>query len=77
MNEWLQSNMALAVTGLVLALLVVVWLVLANRRTRIALTPRDDGTPAQRNQALIDAAPAATRPDAPTTAAATGDLSRI
>ena len=78
MSEWLQSNMGLAAVGLVVVLLVLVWLVLANRRTRIALTPRDEDAPALRNQALIDAAPAATRPDLPPPAAeAQGDLGRI
>lgn len=57
MAELLQSNTALLVVGLVLVAVVLLWLVLANRRTRIALGTQDDGSPARRNQALIDAVP--------------------
>ena len=78
MNEWMQANVVLVAAALVVAVLVAVWLVLANRRTRIDLTPRDEGGPARRNQALIDAAPAAQGLDAPVVVAATtGDLARI
>ena len=59
MAEWLQSNTALLVVALVLLALIALWLVLGNRRTRIELAPKEDGGPARRNQALIDAAPAA------------------
>lgn len=59
MADWLHSNTALLVAALVLVALIVLWWVLANRRTRIDLAPREDGGPARRNQALIDAAPAA------------------
>lgn len=59
MADFLQSNMALLVVALVLAVLVALWLLAANRKTRIELSPRDQDTPAKRNQALIDAPPAA------------------
>jgi len=39
MNEWMQANVVLVAAALVVAVLVAVWLVLANRRTRIDLTP--------------------------------------
>ncbi|MES2698643.1 MAG: hypothetical protein V4647_03415, partial [Pseudomonadota bacterium] len=58
MADFLQSNTGLLVVALVLAILVALWLLAANRKTRIELDPRDDG-PARRNQALIDAPPAA------------------
>lgn len=59
MADLVQSNIALLVIGLVVLAVVLLWLVMANRRTRIELAPdRDDG-PARRNQALIDAPPAA------------------
>lgn len=61
MAELLHSNTALLVVGLVLLALLALWLVLASRRTRIALTPQEDDGPARRNQALIDAAPAAVK----------------
>jgi predicted flap endonuclease-1-like 5' DNA nuclease len=59
MNEFLTSNVALLVVALVLAVLVALWMLAANRKTRIELTPPQDDTPAKRNQALIDAPPAA------------------
>ncbi|MEO5706489.1 MAG: hypothetical protein ABIT10_09290 [Alteraurantiacibacter sp.] len=59
MSDFLQSNTALLVAALVLAVLVALWLVAANRKTRIELTPRDEDGPARRNHALIDAPPAA------------------
>ena len=68
MADWLHSNTALLVAAVVLVALIVLWWVLANRRTRIDLAPREDGGPARRNQALIDAAPAAvTLPAEPVT----------
>ena len=62
MAELLHSNTALLVVGLVLVALIVLWLVLASRRTRITLAPAEDDAPARRNQALIDAPPAAVQP---------------
>ncbi|MXO71226.1 hypothetical protein [Alteraurantiacibacter buctensis] len=58
MADLVQSNMALLVVALLVAAVVVLWLVMANRRTRIELTPDEADGPARRNQALIDAPPA-------------------
>jgi predicted flap endonuclease-1-like 5' DNA nuclease len=63
MADLVQSNMALLVVALLVVAVMVLWLVMANRRTRIELAPHDDGSPARRNQALIDA-PLATMPHA-------------
>jgi predicted flap endonuclease-1-like 5' DNA nuclease len=57
--DFLTSNTALLIVALVLAVVVALWLLAANRRTRIALTPDSDEGPAKRNQALINAPPAA------------------
>jgi predicted flap endonuclease-1-like 5' DNA nuclease len=65
MAEWMQENWLLAVLALVAALLVAWWLFVASRRTRVELTRRDEEAPARRNQALIDAAPAAPPADLP------------
>jgi predicted flap endonuclease-1-like 5' DNA nuclease len=47
-------------------LLVAWWLFAANRKTRVRLAPREDADGlARRNQALIDAAPAAVAQPAP------------
>lgn len=57
----LQENWLLVVAALVLLLLVAWWLLVASRRTRVAIERKEVGdAPAQRNQALIDALPAAT-----------------
>lgn len=56
MADLLHSNVALVV-ALVLAVLVALWLLAANRKTRIALDGRAADGPARRNQALIDAVP--------------------
>jgi predicted flap endonuclease-1-like 5' DNA nuclease len=57
----LQENWLLVVAALVLLLLVAWWLLVASRRTRVAIERKEVGdAPAQRNQALIDAPPAAT-----------------
>ncbi|MGX7952869.1 hypothetical protein ACWPM1_09920 [Tsuneonella sp. HG249] len=65
MNEFVTANWPLLVIGSLLALVVLWWVVLATRRTRVAVDRRDtldEGADrAARNQALIDAAPAATR----------------
>ena len=56
----LQENWIVLVIALVVALLVVLWLFAASRRTKVQVerTAESEG-PARRNQALIDAAPAA------------------
>jgi predicted flap endonuclease-1-like 5' DNA nuclease len=57
--DFLTSNTALLVLALAVAALVIGWLLLASRKTRVTLTSSQDSGPAQRNQALIDAPPAA------------------
>ena len=60
MAELVQANWILLVVALVIGLLVAWWIFVANRRTSVT---RDEGAdysgPAKRNQALIDAPPAA------------------
>lgn len=64
MASQLQENWLLAVAA-VLVLLLIAWWLLARRRTTVEIERKDeDGTPAQRNQALIDAPPAAATVDA-------------
>ncbi len=65
MAEWMQENWLLTVLALVVAVLLAWWLLVASRRTRVELTRRDEEAPAKRNQALIDAAPAAPPADMP------------
>lgn len=62
MAQWLQENWLLAVLALVVALLLAWWLFAATRRTRIEISYGDEDARAKRNQALIDAAPAAALP---------------
>jgi predicted flap endonuclease-1-like 5' DNA nuclease len=67
MSEVLSNNWAILVVVLALAVLVAWWLLVASRRTQIErtdATPADD-SPARRNQALIDAAPASAEIDLP------------
>lgn len=58
MAEVMQDNWILAVVALIVAVLVLWWLLVASRRTKVKL---DEGALARRNQALIDA-PAAAAP---------------
>ena len=48
-----------------LVLVLVAWLLLRSRRTRVDLTRPDEDVPARRNQALIDAPPAASFTEVP------------
>jgi predicted flap endonuclease-1-like 5' DNA nuclease len=61
MNAFVVDNWPLIVAGALIALVVLSWVILASRRTRVALDRRDTldegAAPAARNQALIDAAP--------------------
>ena len=60
MAELIQQNWVFVVLALLVGLLVAWWIFVASRRTRVELARKDeqDG-PARRNQALIDAPPAA------------------
>lgn len=61
MAELLQENWILIVIALVIGLLVAWWIFVASRRTRVEIEERDESESktARRNQALIDAPPAA------------------
>jgi len=63
MVELVQDNWILFVIALVVGLLVAWWIFAASRRTTVEVEQRDEETPApkgpRRNQALIDAPPAA------------------
>lgn len=63
MAELVRENWLLLVAALVVGLLVAWWL-FASRRTRVEIA-RSDEAPAMRNQALIDAPPAAAFPEVP------------
>ena len=65
MVQQLQENWLVAVVAVLALLLVVWWLFVASRRTKVDIEHKDIGeVPAQRNQALIDA-PAAATPSVP------------
>lgn len=64
MTQWIEANWLLVVIALAIAALILLWIIAANRRTKVELT-RDESpvdAPARRNQALIDAPPAAATP---------------
>lgn len=69
MNEFVSANLPLVILGALLLVAVLWWLILATRRTRVQVDRRDSldegAAPAARNQALIDAAPAATQATMP------------
>lgn len=69
MSELLAENWLLVAIALVIGLMVAWWLFAATRRTRVNTDRRDTldegAAPAARNQALIDAPPAAPRDPAP------------
>ena len=70
MSEWIAANWMLVAIGVAVLVLIVGWLVLASRRTTVErVETGDEAAPAKRNQALIDAPPAAS-------AAAPGPLSQ-
>ena len=61
MAELVQDNWILLVIALVVGVLVAWWIFAATRRTRVEIERREsERAPARRNQALIDAPPAAT-----------------
>jgi predicted flap endonuclease-1-like 5' DNA nuclease len=66
MAELVQDNWAFLVLALLVGLFVAWWLFVASRRTRVEIKrSEDDGAPAKRNQALIDAPPAASFAEMP------------
>jgi predicted flap endonuclease-1-like 5' DNA nuclease len=58
MVEIIEQNWVLALAALIVAVLVLWWVLVASRRTKVEIARKDDATPARRNQALIDAPPA-------------------
>ena len=59
MAELVQENWLLLVLALVVGLLVAWWVFVASRRTRVEIVRSDEDVRPERNQALIDAPPAA------------------
>lgn len=61
MAELVQANWIFLVIALVVGLIVAWWIFVANRRTSVTLEKPEgeEAAPAKRNQALIDAPPAA------------------
>lgn len=59
MAAFVQENWLLVGIVLVVLSLLLTWVMLANRKTKVSLAPLADDGPARRNQALIDATPAA------------------
>lgn len=59
MNDFVAANLPLIIAGALLALIVLWWVLMATRRTRVSVDRRDTldegAAPAARNQALIDA----------------------
>jgi predicted flap endonuclease-1-like 5' DNA nuclease len=79
--DLVQANLVLVIVLALAVLLAAWWLFAATRKTRVRLTTPDDGDGlARRNQALIDAAPAAVAKSAqpaPPPPAAASDLALI
>ena len=69
MTDFVAANLPLVIIGALIALVVLWWAVMATRRTRVAVDRRDTldegAAAAARNQALIDAPPAAQRDAVP------------
>ena len=67
MAELVQENWLFLVVALLIGVFVAWWIFVASRRTRVQIARDEaDGGPAKRNQALIDAPPAAvTGPEPP------------
>jgi predicted flap endonuclease-1-like 5' DNA nuclease len=65
MIDAVQQNWIIVAVGLALIVALVWWLFVASRRTLVQLTPRDEAAPAKRNEALINAPPAAAFTEAP------------
>ncbi len=78
--QMLTENWIFAVIALIVAILVAWWLIAANRKTAITRETRESDTAdttARRNQALIDAAPAASAPAAVAPPATPGGLAGV
>ena len=64
MYDYLTAHWPLFLIGALVVVLLLWWLLMASRRTRVSVDKRDTldegAAPAARNQALIDALPAAT-----------------
>lgn len=78
MGQFVQENLVLVVVLAVVVLLAAWWLFAATRKTRVEFASKAeaDGL-ARRNQALIDAAPAAMVQPAPAPPAGASDLALI
>jgi predicted flap endonuclease-1-like 5' DNA nuclease len=77
--ELIEANWLLLVVALVIGLLVAWWVFVRSRRTRVESAPADEAqTPSvpRRNQALIDAPPAASAARTTSPELATRDLER-
>ncbi|MFC4256532.1 hypothetical protein GRI97_09610 [Altererythrobacter xixiisoli] len=63
MADLVTQNWVLFVLALIIGLIIAWWIFAASRRTRVTLDrdPAEETGPAKRNQALIDAPPAALR----------------
>jgi len=65
MVELIEANWIVLVIALVIGVLVAWWVFVSSRRTKVEIEPRDDAAQeprTRRNQALIDAPPAAAQP---------------
>jgi predicted flap endonuclease-1-like 5' DNA nuclease len=66
MAQLVQENWYLLLAALVIGLGVAWWIFAANRKTKVELTPKDEGDAvAKRNQALIDARATSVKDAAP------------
>jgi len=72
MPELLQEYWMLVLAALLIGIVVAWWVFHASRRTKVELEDKPEEGAAKRNQALIDAPPAATAPG-PLSAAANSD----
>lgn len=77
MMQLIEANWLLLVLALAFGLLAGWFVFAASRRTKVTMNPRaDEGEPARRNQALIDAEPVAL-PAEPAPSIAGSDLTRL
>lgn len=69
---WVQENWLLVGVAVVVLAALLFWLLAATRKTSVQITPAEEGAVARRNQALIDAPPAAPPSIPPVTPATMG-----